>query len=192
MSVRGRNSGLSKARLVCCLIFGVVALAPATAAAKHPAPAPARLDAVTATGSGTTFTNVNITARSGPAGENPTGTVFYAAPGGTFPSFGSVTCLAVIGTTAIINFRDDGFFNPNIVTLVLTDNGGNGQDTMSLYTQPTGCAPPVFPPVVSEPLTNGRITVADAPPSPTSKQQCKRGGWARFGFANKKQCFKHA
>ena len=116
--------------------------------------------------------------------------MFYAAPGGTFPSFGPVTCLEVTGNTAIINFQDEGFFKPNTVTLVLTDNGGNGQDTMSLYTQPTGCASPVFPPVVSEPLTNGRITVTEAPRLPISKEQCKNGGWKQFGFANQGQCIK--
>jgi hypothetical protein len=92
----------------------------------------------------------------------------------------------------IINFRDEGFFNPNTVTLVLTDNGGNGQDTMSLDTQATGCASPTVPPAVSEPLTNGRITVIQAPESPTSKEQCKDGGWRQFGFANQGQCIKSA
>ena len=61
---------------------------------------------------------------------------------------------------------------------------------MSLYTQPTGCASPVFPPVVSEPLTNGRITVTEAPRLPISKEQCKNGGWKQFGFANQGQCIK--
>ena len=34
----------------------------------------------------------------------------------------------------------------------------------------------------------GDITVTDAQPLPTSEEQCKHGGWAQFGFDNRKQC----
>jgi hypothetical protein len=37
-------------------------------------------------------------------------------------------------------------------------------------------------------LTNDRATVFDAPSAPTSKEQCKHGGFALFGFENQGQC----
>ena len=38
-------------------------------------------------------------------------------------------------------------------------------------------------------LTNGRAVVFDAPLSPTSKEDCKNGGWRAFPqFRNQGQC----
>jgi hypothetical protein len=42
----------------------------------------------------------------------------------------------------------------------------------------------------SETVTEGDITVVDAPPLPTSNEQCKNGGWRNFGdtFKNQGEC----
>ena len=44
---------------------------------------------------------------------------------------------------------------------------------------------PFFP----ERVTTGDIIIHDAPPFPTSKDQCKNGGWRNYpGFKNQGQC----
>jgi hypothetical protein len=188
MSVARRKSLLPKARRVACLVLGTVVLVPAPATAKQPAPPTARFDTATATGSGGDYTNVNINAQSGPSGENPTGTGSFTVFGGINIS-GPVTCLNATGNTAVLNInaRTSGF---GIVTVSLTDNGGGGRDIISA--QPSGRAADDCSPFtgLTSTLTNGRATVFDAPPLPTSKEQCKHGGWAQFGFANQGQCIK--
>ena len=40
-------------------------------------------------------------------------------------------------------------------------------------------------------IRTGEVTsrvVVDAQPAPTSKDQCKKGGWTEFGFKNQGQC----
>ena len=37
-------------------------------------------------------------------------------------------------------------------------------------------------------VMNGDISVVDAQPSPTTKDQCKGDGWKQFGFKNQGQC----
>jgi len=42
---------------------------------------------------------------------------------------------------------------------------------------------------VDFPVTSGDVVVADAPPLPTSKDQCKNGGWRNYpGFKNQGDC----
>ena len=38
--------------------------------------------------------------------------------------------------------------------------------------------------------SSGGVTIVDAPPVPTSKDQCKNGGWRNYGttFKNQGQC----
>ena len=47
---------------------------------------------------------------------------------------------------------------------------------------------PLSGPVTGVRLTEGRAVVFDAPPLPTSKEQCKHGGWQRLGFKDQGQC----
>jgi hypothetical protein len=179
-----------KARLVCGLLLAVIALAPSAAIAKPAVPPAAGLDTATATGDGSQIQDVNISAQSGPTGDSPSGM-------GEFVVFtdghvkGPVTCLQVTGNTAILNIQDQNGFG--VVAVSLTDNGGNGQDVMSTLggigssRAPTDCSPFVG---FTELLAHGRATVFDAPPSPTSKEQCKDDGWRRFGFSNQGQCIR--
>jgi hypothetical protein len=188
MSVARRKSLLPKARRVACLVLGTVVLVPATATAKQPAPPTVRFDTATATGSGGDYTNVDIDARSGPSGESPTGTGSFTVLG-AINIGGPVTCLNVTGNTAVLNINDQTF-GFGIVTVSITDNGGGGSDIIS--TGPSGRAPDDCSPFtgLTSTLTNGRAAVFDAPPLPTSKEQCKNDGFAQFGFANQGQCIR--
>jgi hypothetical protein len=161
------------------LVLGILAAAagaclPGVAAAQTPGQDSAT---GTFTAGGVTFT---LDAHSGPSGEDPGGT--FVAPVGTF----SVACLHVSGSTAVI-----GVNGPFSSLLEVVDGpvdtfnfsfppGPLGQDSCS-------AAPPGIPPLT---VTSGNIVVVDAQPLPTSKEQCKSGGWQNFGdaFKNQGQC----
>jgi hypothetical protein len=139
------------------------------------------------TGIGNSF-SFNVS--SGPSGENPTGDV-SAVFFGTFFQSTSVDCLAVSGNIATFA----GALGPNTFDLThykvtVEDNGPTG-DTVGITatTTPFDCAEPLGP-EFALPLTDGEIVVVDAPALPTSKQQCKNGGWRDFGdtFKNQGQC----
>jgi FlaG/FlaF family flagellin (archaellin) len=178
----------------------------AAIAAPKPPPSPP-LDTVTATGSSEVFTipglhfpvtihDINITAQSGAAGENASGSVSFAI--GELAVSGTVTCLRVTGpdqgagtptapTTAVLQFLAFGFI-PDVLELV--DKGGNGADLMTEGAPPstTDCPAPIGGAISGIRLTEGRAVVFDAPPLPTSKEQCRNGGWQQFGFKNQGQC----
>ena len=162
----------------------------------------APLDTVTAAGgSGAAYSNINISAQSGPSGQNPTGNVAFTiniGRGTVFSISGPVTCLSVTGpdqgagspgspTTAVMNAQDPTL---GVVTVMLMDNGGNGSDVINsedLRRAPTDCSPLNSP--FQSTLVNGRAVVFDAPPLPTSKDQCKNGGWRNFPqFTNQGDC----
>ncbi len=164
--------------------------------------AAAPLDTVNVTGSGGDYSSINITAQSGTSGQTPSGNV-SAILFGTVISAGPVTCLSVTGpdrgggtptapTTAILNFQEMTLLH-QIITLKVVDNGGNGADTISGVATippraPADCSPPSETFNLST-LTNGRAVVFDAPVLPTSKAQCKNGGWRNYPqFKNQGQC----
>jgi hypothetical protein len=148
-------------------------------------------DSVTATGNallrgGGGFFLVDIQARSGPSGESPSGSASFRLgnEGGPLVS-GEVTCLNVSGRVATLLFRDVLF---GLVTVDLTDNAGTGSmDTMAAL--PLGsCTPDPDPPLLGE-FNVGGVEVIDAQPLPTSRDQCKNGGWRNFpGFKNQGDC----
>jgi hypothetical protein len=160
------------------------------------------LDTVTASGSGGPFSppivtnmgdvplsEIDITAQSGTSGQNPSGTASFGLAGIILS--GSVSCLAVTGpdrgagtaaapTTAVVRFVYAGLF---LETVQVVDNGGNGADTVSVWSSSpgssTGCSIPSTPPLTAT-LTDGRAVVFDAPVVPTSMSQCFNGGWRNF------------
>jgi len=133
-------------------------------------------------------------ARSGPSGENPTGSVHLTAfPEGvdiTLP----VTCLNVVDNRATIGTFASGF----ALFFFVEDNDGVGQDHVLWGFTPSASAPtacPATPDGVpfsfseSGTINTGDVVVIDAPSLPTSKDQCKNGGWRNFpGFKNQGDC----
>ena len=174
--------------------WSVVATAMAVGAVFVPgaaAQAPAQ-DSVTgsaASGIGRGFAVYTFDVRSGPSGENPTGTV-------TIDSFFGVigpldaTCLTVSANKAAMILRAPVPGSDVAGLAMAVQDDGPGQDRIdyhTLATLPVDCPVPseVFTPTVS-----GDITITDAQPFPTSKEQCKHGGWAQFGFDNRRQCIR--
>ena len=120
-------------RLVWTLIaVGIVGtVAPGFATAQAPGE-----DFVVAQGKEATFGlsfRMDITASSGPSGENPTGRVFFSFAGSVAPAIfppAEVTCLAVAGNTAIVGFvgtlDSGGPIGPVAGVIRLTDGGRPG------------------------------------------------------------------
>jgi hypothetical protein len=134
---------------------------------------------------GLTLVDLSLDAHSGPSGERPSGTVE------TFGVPLAVTCLNVSANQATIGLADH-------LLLFVEDNDGADADRLGAVTDlsapVTACPDPAvllstglsIGPVT---ITNGDITVVDAKPFPTSKDQCKNGGWRNFpGFKNQGDC----
>jgi hypothetical protein len=124
-----------------------------------------------------------VDALSGPSGENPTGeTLCTPLPG---PPGSEVTCLNVQGNVALITIRR--LDNGSLASIRITDNGPGVLDVVEANFGP-GCPQPQ-PFYFNVGLVSGGYVVVDAPPLPTSKKQCKQGGWRSFGvFKNQGDC----
>ena len=125
-----------------------------------------------------------LTATSGPSGENPTGEIMWSGVPRLIDR-GPITCLAVNGNTATFNYVSS--LSPGtIVTAQVVDDS---PDTFSQFfatgRAATDCSPP--PPGIIAPLNSGDIKVLDAQ-DPTTTDQCKGDGWKEFGFANQGLC----
>ncbi len=177
-----------------CIVLAVVGVAiiaavPGVASASH-TPTGAPLDQDFASGSGTYAGDpasiFRFDARSAPLGENPTGSVYFEQL--RFFVEGPVTCLIVEDNRAVLGMRVERS-NIGVSGLVLsvTDNRGIGPDLIQIE---QASPDPVCTPSTEEgtPVT-GDIVVHDAPGLPTSKDQCKHGGWQSFGvFKNQGDC----
>ena len=133
---------------------------------------------------------------SGPSGESPSGTI---QGDGVLLDFDlQVTCLQVTGNRAVIGGGQiAGGFTVQVY-FVVVDEPGDVQDRIlrrlfvndpltpatcaEFEAQTAGTAPP--------PANFGSIVVTDAQPFPTSKDQCKNGGWRDYGdlFKNQGAC----
>jgi hypothetical protein len=138
-------------------------------------------------------------AHSGPSGENPSGTATFVELKADIFARGPVTCLTVTGNRATIGFDNQepgsGPLNPEAILFFVEDNGTPGVGTDKVQEQFVGVVPTVCPPntVVYRPEVDtvevGDLTVHDAPAVPTSKDQCKHGGWKIYGvFKNEGDC----
>jgi hypothetical protein len=167
-------------RLATMLAIGSALALPASAAAQTPTQ-----DSVQASGETSFFGHVAVSAQSGPSGENPSGTVEFL--GGTGP----VDCLQVSGNTAFVRFVVPTVFGSTPLTAKLIDGGpaGSGLDRFTAFFSLPASTDCGFQPFGDYPLTGGDIVVVDASPLPTSKDQCKNGGWRSFGtFKNQGDC----
>jgi hypothetical protein len=180
-------------------LLGLLGLACAVApspALSAPTPAPVPLqDSVTGTATTLGFVDQvirwQITATSGPTGENPTGRL-SAVFEGLGPFFdGPVTCLSVHDDVALLKTQDSLF--GVLLAFRITDTAGLGVGDLV----ETTFASPVASDCAAERsyirmdrVTSGDITVVDAPPRPTSQEQCKNRGWRAFGstFRSQGQC----
>jgi hypothetical protein len=128
----------------------------------------------------------DIDAHSGPSGENPTGqvTLRLSIPVSDVVT-GPVTCLVVNGNVATMNLRDPR----GIATVEVTDSpSGDHMKISPSLRQPGDCSP-LNAGFAGAVVFAGNLVVVDAPALPTSKDQCKNGGWRNFlGFKNEGDC----
>jgi hypothetical protein len=135
---------------------------------------------------------LNINASSGPSGETPTGTIAAELLDfGVLLDF-QVTCLAVNGNAATVGARHvDPALGEQLLYLQIVAGGPGRAD--QLGTVATGstfaCARPPLPFVTTQTITSGDLVVVDSQARPSSKDQCKNGGWRNFGaFKNQGDC----
>ena len=155
------------------------------------------------------FMSFWVEAASGPAGEQPGGSIGLheggPTPGASALSTAAVTCLSVNGHTAIIGVT--GSRNRFGASEAVTPFTGlvrvadtiqfavkNGTKNGPSLPGPTSCStfPGPFPTGNFQfpDLTNksGEVVVTDRPP-PTSYAQCRSGGWRTFGaFTSQADC----
>jgi hypothetical protein len=143
-------------------------------------------DSVQASGSTNTWSGIDISAQSGPSGENPSGHVTVSGLGGQ-PD--PVTCLQVNGNTAYVGFRNS-FLSANMAAKLVDNVPGysNGVDRFDFFFTNGTSINCGFQSNLEEPFS-GNLVVVDAPPLPTDNQQCKNEGWRRFSvFKNQGDC----
>jgi hypothetical protein len=146
-------------------------------------------DSVTGSGTAGPYSFV-FDAHSGPSGENPTGTatISLTSTPSVFTS-GPVTCLAVEGNRAVIGIENGpGSLTAGEGTLIEAYDDPDALFFRLVFAPPTTCTtdPSGYTPI---PVSNGSITINDATPLPTSKDQCKKGGWQTYGvFKNQGDC----
>jgi hypothetical protein len=146
-----------------------------------------------------------LDASSEPSGTDATGNVHVSLS--TFDhgysADGPVSCLAVTGSRAVIGVQTDFTVVGNRVLgvfVVAVDGGaaGSGLDTLDVINRLDLLGLPNTPPTdctvaglraTGDPVTHGDVVVVDAPEAPTSKDQCKNGGWRNFpAFKNQGGC----
>ncbi len=191
-----------RSHLVLLIAIFATVIVPAGATASQP-PAGSQMDTATATGNNLIIddfssTEIEIDAHSGPSGENPGGHVSFVA-GGILPISGPVDCLDVSGNTAVMTVAGPFPSAPGFTAFVvrLVDNGGSGLDRFENFPDDPEVPEPIDCRDYSTPFFGGsligRAVVTDVDPSvslPTSKKQCRHGGWAQFGFKNKRRCIR--
>jgi hypothetical protein len=189
-----RQTGTRMGTLLAVLASGALAMSPASLAAPAPPPQPVQDSVTGAVGTSPQDVAYNLSARSGPSGENPNGQVTAAT---STPFFGgSVTCLAVRGNVALLKVltTPEFGFDFGLLSLRVTDNAGSSTPDLIEVTFATGgtseCSSPESTYIRHDVVVSGDIAIVDAQPFPTSKDQCKNGGWRSFGdtFKNQGQC----
>jgi hypothetical protein len=130
-----------------------------------------------------------LDAESGPSGENPEGT-FVHTPNG-FSSVYSVACLRVSQNTAVVGVNYVGQPDYGLVFRVVdsaVDTFAAQADRDNSLVAADDCTTTTT--FVSPlPIIAGNIAIHDAHPFPTTKDQCKNGGWRSYGvFKNQGDC----
>jgi hypothetical protein len=181
-------------KLKLILIMAIVGVALALPSVSSAAPPPPPLqDSVSLTEAPAVFGEFSdfsfrivqeLTATSGPSGENPTGEISWVGSG--IVDHGPITCLAVSGNTAWFNYVSS-FLPGTIVTVQVVDDS---PDTLTWFgvigRAATDCSPPPGG-LIAQWVRGGDITVVDSQP-PTTRGQCLNNGWKQLGFQNQGQC----
>jgi hypothetical protein len=198
MTVMAHLTTSRRLRAVACLLISLIAVA-ASSAVANAQPTSSQQSAVSS-GFFAPFFFGSFNAVSDAGGANASGSVYYHTGGGFGPTVtASVVCLSVSGNAAVIGFEgifNSPFFPPPrrvVGELVVVDNGTSPPsfDTIGLSERVTetgtaNCSSP-GPLAVGPVQVTGDIIV-QAAALPTSKEQCKTGGVAQFGFKNQGQC----
>ena len=125
---------------------------------------------------------IDFDVHSGPSGQSPAGNVNGRPPG----------CLHVSGNTAVVgvDIGDQGAFFFSLVDASVDlwtysrEPGPVGLDDCKTRFHPPSPDPSPYP----IELVNDFV-ITDAPPLPTTKDQCKNGGWRTYGvFKNQGDC----
>ena len=136
---------------------------------------------------------IDVDVSSGPAGEDPQGTVDFSVLG--LPTSGPPSCMKVTGNVAILEVDGPVLSVPGDMIIRLTDNGGNGADRFEWY--------PVLPeagrdfdcetgaPGYFGGTLAGRAIVQEAPPGPATRRACRQGNWADYGFKSRRHCYRY-
>jgi hypothetical protein len=128
----------------------------------------------------------SINVRSGPSGEDPVGSLQL------FIAFDDPTCLAIrsgggqVADEAVINFRNT-LTGARVLVRIAGGTSGPRQIWLSTASSDSDCS--FVPPISIAEVIGGGISIVDAPPLPTTTEQCKNGGWRAFGvFENQGDC----
>ncbi len=128
----------------------------------------------------------SIDVRSGPSGEDPVGSLQL------FIAFDDPTCLAIrsgggqVADEAVINFRNT-LTGARVLVRIAGGTSGPRQIWLSTASSASDCS--FVPPISIAEVIEGGISIFDAPPLPTTTDQCKNGGWRNFGvFKNQGDC----
>jgi hypothetical protein len=175
--------------LVAVAVFAAVLTGAAAARAQAPTG-----DAVIGSGTARFFTPdlfgltvpFSIDVRAGPSGENPVGSMQL------FIAFDDPTCFVIrsgggqIADEAAINFRNT-LLGGRVVARITGGTSGPRVIALAGTSSPTDCS--FYPPSSAAEVIEGDVRIFDAPPRPTSKDQCKNGGWRSYaGFKNQGDC----
>jgi hypothetical protein len=128
----------------------------------------------------------SINVRSGPSGEDPVGSLQLLIP------FDDPTCLAIrsgggqVADEAVINFRNT-LTGARVLIRIAGGTSGPRQIWLSTASSASDCS--FVSPISVADVIEGSISIFDAPPLPTTKDQCKNGGWQTYGiFKNQGDC----
>jgi hypothetical protein len=176
-----------------------ILLLPPVASANRPWP-PRQLDTVSVSGDNVVIDrfsvhDIEVNAFSGRSGRRPGGFATFT-PIGLPPVSGPVSCMNVNDNVAVLTLQGPFEPYPGILgfSLRVVDNGGSGLDIFQYWPADPEVPDPIDCKVGSQSWFGGaligRAVVHDAPAPPTRRWQCRRGGWAKFGFRSKKQCLR--
>jgi hypothetical protein len=166
-------------------VFGLAVATLVVAAGASSAQVPSQ-DSVVGSGWTSNGFQFHFDAYSGASGENPSGGVITRLPSGDDYLSGSVTCLSVEGNVALIRVQTERL--GAVGFRVVDSPGGDWFDLHPAGELGVACARldvegPFFT------VSLGDLVVTDARPSPTTKDQCKNGGWRTYGvFKNEGAC----